>query len=137
MNCIFCEIVNKREKAEVLYEDEQVLSFLDINPLNFGHTLVITKNHYENFLDVPPQELEVLTAAAQKVSEAMVRSIKPDGFNIVANNGTAAGQSVFHFHFHLIPRFNDDKFKFHHNLKRYPDGEIKKFGEKIRLEIKR
>lgn len=136
MKCIFCDIVNKLEPAEILLENEKVISFLDINPLNYGHALIIPKRHYENFLSVPEEDLKEVIAAAKKVSQAVFDSLALDGFNIVANNGVAAGQSVFHFHLHVIPRYSDDKFKFHHNLKRYPDGELKKYGEKIRPNLK-
>jgi len=135
MDCIFCDIIGKKESAEILYENDRVISFLDIRPVNYGHTLVIPKTHYENFLSVPPEEMEALILATQKLSNAIVKSLIPDGFNIVVNNGIAAGQSIFHFHFHIIPRFKSDDFKFRPNLKSYDDGTMKKFAEKIRLAV--
>ncbi len=136
MNCIFCDIVHHKAKAEILYENEKIISFLDINPMNYGHALIIPKQHYENFLQVPDEYLLEMINGTRIISNAVTKSLKPDGFNIVANNGKAAGQSVFHFHFHIIPRFLDDGFKIKLNLKKYQNGNIKMFGEKIRSEIK-
>src|ERR1035437_1026646 len=94
MKCIFCDIVNHKAHAEVLYDNENVLSFLDINPVNFGHTLVITKKHYEDFLSVPKDELDHVIRAVQEISEVIQNKLTCDGFNIVINNGSAAGQTV-------------------------------------------
>jgi histidine triad (HIT) family protein len=135
MNCIFCKIAAKELEAEVLFENEGVLSFLDINPVNFGHALVIPKLHYDNFLEVPPGELDGIIKTVQNVSSAIKTSLNPDGINLVANNGRAAGQSVFHFHFHIIPRFYDDDFKFRLSLKKYENGLIKEFADRIRKNL--
>jgi histidine triad (HIT) family protein len=135
MNCIFCKIAEKEIEAEVLFENEDVISFLDINPVNFGHALVIPKNHYDNFLEVPSSELDGLIKTVQNVSSAIKLGLNPDGINLVANNGRAAGQSIFHFHFHIIPRFYDDDFKFRLNLKKYENGLMMEFAEKIRNKL--
>jgi histidine triad (HIT) family protein len=137
MDCIFCDIIEKKANAELLYEDANVISFLDIRPVNFGHTLVIPKKHYENFLDVPSNLLGELIQVTQIMSDAIIKSLKPEGFNIVANNGVAAGQTVFHFHFHIIPRLNHDDFKFRPNFKSYLNGSMQDFADKIRTAIKR
>ena len=136
MNCIFCNIVEHTSSAEVLYDNENVLSFLDINPVNFGHTLVITKKHYEDFLSVPKEELDHIIRAVQSISEVIQNKLKCDGFNIVINNGVAAGQTVKHFHFHIIPRFHNDDFRFKLNLKKYSDNLMKEYADKIRAELK-
>ena len=135
MSCIFCDIVDGKSGAEIIYEDENVLSFLDIRPINYGHTLVIPKNHYENFFSVPAKEMNAVIKATQNISDAVSKSLKTDGFNIVANNGTAAGQSVFHFHFHIIPRYNTDKFHFRPELKNYGSVSMKEFADKIRNAV--
>ena len=135
MNCIFCDIINRKANAEILFENEKVLAFLDIRPVNYGHTLVIPKTHSENFLSVCKEDLLELIKITQVISGAITKSINPDGFNIVTNNGTAAGQSVFHFHFHIIPRFMNDAFSFRPNLKSYSNGTMREFADKIRLEI--
>jgi len=135
MNCIFCKIAAKEIKSEILFEDEKVFSFLDINPINYGHALVIPKNHFDNFLEVPPDELNGIIKTVQMVASAIKSGLNTDGINLVANNGRAAGQSVFHFHFHIIPRFYDDDFKFRLNLKKYEDGIMNEFAEKIRKNL--
>ena len=136
MNCIFCDIVNGKAPSEIIFENEHVLGFLDIRPLNYGHSLVIPKNHFENFLDVPKSDLESVVTAAQKISEAIKLSMNTDGLNIVANTGRAAGQTVFHFHFHIIPRFNSDDFHFKPVFKNYENGLMKELADKIRKAVK-
>lgn len=135
MNCIFCDIIARKAYAEILFETDEIISFLDICPVNYGHTLIIPKYHYQNFLDVPKTELEKLIIVTQFLTDALSESLKPDGFNIFANNGTAAGQTVFHFHFHIIPRFDNDDFKFRLNLKTYSNNAMKNYADKIRLVI--
>ena len=132
MNCIFCEIAAGNAPVEILYEDENVLSFLDIKPLNIGHTLVIPKRHYENYLDLPADELRNITLISQKIAAKIVKAYKPDAFNIIVNSGKAAGQSIFHFHYHIIPRYSDDKVKFNVVFKSYGNGEMKQIAEKIK-----
>lgn len=105
MECIFCDIINRKASAEIIYENETVISFLDIRPLNHGHALVIPKKHYKDFLSLPPDEFAEVSKAVQVVSRAINESINPDGINIIINSGIAAGQTVFHFHYHIIPRF--------------------------------
>ncbi len=131
MDCIFCDIVSKKSKAEILFENDKVISFLDIRPVNFGHTLVIPKTHYENFLSLPKDELDALIETTQYLAEKVQTGLEADGFNIIVNNGAAAGQTVFHFHFHIIPRFKDD-FHFKPQFKNYGTGVMKDFADKIR-----
>jgi len=132
MNCIFCEIAAGKAPVEIIYEDENVLSFLDIKPLNIGHALVIPKRHYENYLDLPADELRNITLISQKIAAKIVKAFEPDGFNIIVNSGKAAGQSIFHFHYHIIPRYSDDKVKFNIVFKSYGNGEMKQIAEKIK-----
>ena len=137
MGCIFCDIIERKSKAEILYEDDSVISFLDIRPVNYGHALVIPKNHYKDFLSMPADEMNNVIKVSQIVAEAVSNSLNTDGFNIVANNGRAAGQSVFHFHFHIIPRYKTDKFHFRPELKNYSNGNMKEFADKIRSAVKK
>jgi histidine triad (HIT) family protein len=134
MKCIFCEIVDAKAPAVVLYENDSVMAFLDINPMNFGHTLVIPKKHYHDFSTIPAKETADLIHAMQIVSKAVRDGVKADGYNIISNNGTAAGQSVSHFHFHIIPRFSSD-FHMKVNLKKYTGSSIYEYAEKIKKEI--
>ena len=135
MDCIFCDIIERKAHAEIIYEDDSVISFLDIRPVNYGHALVIPKNHYKDFLSVPAEEMNKVIKVSQIIAEAVSNSLSTDGFNIVANNGTAAGQSVFHFHFHIIPRYKTDKFHFRPELKNYNNGGMKEYADKIRSAV--
>jgi len=134
MECIFCNIIGKKSEAEILFEDENIIAFLDIAPVNYGHTLVIPKKHYDNFLTIPAAELEQLMKATQFISGAVKRSMNADGFNVISNNGDLAGQSVYHFHFHIIPRFKSD-FNLKPNLKSYSAGVMKECADQIRTFV--
>ncbi|QQS37569.1 MAG: HIT domain-containing protein [Ignavibacteriales bacterium] len=120
--------------AEIVFENDSILSFLDIRPVNHGHTLVIPKLHYENFLSVPIDEIKELTTTTQSIAEALKKSLKADGFNLIVNHGAAAGQTIFHFHFHIIPRYFND-FKFKPVFKSYEGDTMKSFADKIRTEL--
>lgn len=134
MECIFCNIIDKKSEAEFIFESDNVVAFLDIAPVNYGHTLVIPKKHYDNFLTVPADELDQLMKATQLISGAVKRSMNADGFNVISNNGDSAGQSVYHFHFHIIPRFKSD-FNLKPNVKSYSSGVMKEYAEKIRTFV--
>jgi histidine triad (HIT) family protein len=134
MECIFCEIKNRKAEAEILFEDDHIIAFLDIQPVNYGHSLVITKKHYDNFLTVPKDELSRLISATQFIAGAVKRSMNADGFNIISNNGESAGQTVYHFHFHIIPRFKTD-FNIKPSLKEYGTGAMRAYADQIRAFI--
>ena len=134
MECIFCNIANHKKDAEIVYEDDKVIAFLDIQPINYGHTLVVPKKHFDNFLTAPADELSNLINTTQFIAGAVKRSVNADGFNIVSNNGESAGQTVYHFHFHIIPRYNDD-FTFKPRRRNYDEDKIKTYGDKIRSVI--
>lgn len=131
MDCIFCDIASGKSDAQVIFENENYKAFLDINPVNYGHTLVVPKKHYDNFLTLPDDELKGLIKITQFLAGVIKRSLKADGFNIVSNNGTSAGQTVFHSHFHIIPRFEKD-FRLKPEVKTYSDNTIKEYADKIR-----
>jgi len=134
MECIFCNITDRKSEAEIIFEDDDILAFLDIQPVNYGHTLVIPKKHYDNFLTVPKDELEKLIHATQFIAGVIKRSLNADGFNVISNNGSPAGQSVYHFHFHIIPRFQND-FTLRPVVKNYKTGSMNEFGKQIRSFI--
>ncbi|CUS95803.1 histidine triad (HIT) family protein [Candidatus Kryptobacter tengchongensis] len=136
-NCVFCKIIKGLEKAEILYEDSHVISILDINPVNLGHALVIPKEHYENFLSLPEGIYSHLLRALRIIAQAIMESVepKPEGFNILSNNGFVAGQRIFHAHFHVIPRYSGDGLKFKPVVKRYAKGEIERYANLIRQKI--
>ncbi|MCK9425618.1 MAG: HIT family protein [Ignavibacteriaceae bacterium] len=127
--------MDRKEKAEILFEDKDIISFLDINPFNVGHSLVIPKTHYENFLDLPADLFGGMFLAVQKLTKGVVKGLQADGYNILSNNGRAAGQSVFHCHFHIIPRFDTDGYKFKMDMKKYGNGEMNLVAEKIKSSI--
>ncbi len=104
-NCLFCKIIKKEIPSEVVYEDSMTLSFLDINPRNPGHLLVIPKNHYETIFDIPEGELRELAVSLKRMARAAKDGMKADGVSISQSNGQAAGQVINHMHFHIIPRF--------------------------------
>lgn len=135
MSTIFTKIINREIPAEILYETENVISIIDIMPIHFGHALVIPKKEYKDFLEVPEAELGEIFAATQKVARALVKTFNLQGFNFFANNGEVAGQSVFHFHIHIIPRYANDGISFHRNLKKYAEGQAKEVADKIRANL--
>lgn len=131
MDCIFCDIASAESEAKVIFENENYKAFLDINPVNYGHTLVIPKNHYDNFLSIPQSELTGLIKITQFLAGIIKRSLNADGFNIISNNGISAGQTVFHTHFHIIPRFEKD-FQMKPQVKTYSENTIDEYATKIR-----
>ncbi len=104
-NCLFCKIIKKEIPAEIVYEDNATLAFLDINPRNPGHVLVIPKTHYVEIFDISDGELGTLVTSVKKLATAARDGMKADGVSISQSNGAAAGQVISHLHFHVIPRF--------------------------------
>ena len=135
MQCEFCKIIRGESNAEILFSNRHAIAILDIRPIHYGHALVIPKKHCETFLDVPEAELHEVILAVKAVSSAIVNAFHPPGFNIFSNNGRAAGQSVFHFHFHVTPRYEDDDIHFVLNLKKYSDGGMASYADHIRQHI--
>lgn len=107
-DCIFCKIVAGEIPSYKIYEDEHVYGFLDINPVGPGHTLLIPKVHSENLLESSDEHVDELMRAVKKVAPSILKAVGSEGFNLVNNYGAIAGQTVFHTHFHIIPRFPDD-----------------------------
>ena len=134
-DCIFCSIVSKQVPSEILYENELVLSVLDINPIHFGHALILPKQHCSDFLTLPEETYHSILNTAKIVTQALVQSLNLEGYNLFSNNGTIAGQSVFHFHLHVTPRYRDDNIRFILNLKKYPKGDLNRYGMMIRKFI--
>ncbi len=106
--CIFCKIIDGQIPSFKVYENNSVLAFLDIFPLSKGHTVVIPKKHYYNFLDMPEEDMGDFFMELKKISSLIKEKLKIDGFNLVQNNFPAAGQVISHFHFHIIPRMKGD-----------------------------
>ena len=102
-NCIFCKIVRGDSPAVKIYEDDHTVAFMDVQPASPGHTLVIPKTHAANLLEIAEPDLMATTRRVQSVARAIYKALAPDGLRIVQTNGPAAGQTVFHYHVHLIP----------------------------------
>jgi histidine triad (HIT) family protein len=131
-SCIFCKIVRRESASEIIYESPRVMGILDIRPIHYGHALVIPKDHCRDFLSLQQEDLFDILDGSQRIAKALVESLGLDGFNIFSNNGRSAGQSVFHFHMHVVPRYSDDNIKFVLQLKRYAGTEMGIMAEKIR-----
>jgi histidine triad (HIT) family protein len=108
MPSLFSRIVSGEIPTHKVYEDQGTLAFLDINPAARGHTLVISKAEYPDLLTLPPEILAATMRTVQRVGLALQAALKPDGINIIQNNGAAAGQVIFHYHVHIIPRWEGD-----------------------------
>ena len=109
-SCIFCDIVRGAAEVSVCYEDPQALAFLDIQPVNAGHTLVVPREHYESLNDLPAELSSHLFQVAMRLGPIVMKVSRAEGLNIVVNSGAAAGQDVFHYHVHIIPRKQGDGF---------------------------
>jgi len=108
MPSIFSKIIAREIPAHIVYEDEHVIAFLDINPVNPGHTLVVPKEEQPNLLESSEEDLHRVMAVIRKLAPVILRSVRASGFNVTSNTGEASGQSVPHTHFHIIPRYEND-----------------------------
>jgi len=109
--CIFCDIIEGKEPAYIIYEDEKVIVFLDKRPVNPGHLLVVPKKHYRNIFEIPEEILSHLIIVVKKMSIALKEALNASGVRLIQNNERCAGQEIFHIHFHVIPYYQVIKFK--------------------------
>ena len=109
MDCIFCKLANGEIPTATLYEDDDFRVILDQGPATKGHALILPKKHYANIYELPEELAARAMVLAKRMAGTMTEALNCDGFNLVQNNGEAAGQTVFHFHMHLIPRYKGDK----------------------------
>ncbi len=107
-DCIFCKIANGEIPSATLYEDDDFRVILDLGPATKGHALILPKAHYADLTEIPDELAGKAICLAKKIVTAMKPALPCDGYNVIQNNGTAAGQSVFHYHVHLIPRYEND-----------------------------
>ena len=133
--CIFCNLANGEIPTNTIYEDEDFRVILDADPASKGHALILPKEHYRNIYDLDPAIAAKIFPLAQKLAKHMTEVLHCDGFNILQNNNEVAGQSVFHFHLHLIPRYVDQPNK---NLLEFShcgmkEDEIKAVCEKLKM----
>ena len=132
---IFTKIINREIPADIVYEDDVVIAFLTIEPVNPGHTLVVPKTPFNNVFDGDERTMGQMMAVAQKIAHALVDSNLGGGVNLIMNNGIEAGQEVFHAHMHVIPRNNGDKAIQIPHDKTYPEGESTEVAEQIRQNL--
>jgi histidine triad (HIT) family protein len=132
-SCTFCKIVRREAPASVVYEDEKVVAFMSIQPINIGHTLVVPKKHYENIYEIPEEEVAYLYKIVKKVTTAVNRAVDAEGIRILQNNGEAAGQVIFHFHVHVIPMSMQHSFLQHRTIR--DTKALNEDAEKIRQLI--
>lgn len=111
MECIFCKITNGEIPSTTLYEDNDFRVILDVNPASKGHTLILPKKHAENLYDLPDETASKALVLAKNMASKIEKALECDGLNLVQNNGETAGQTVFHFHMHIIPRYKNDSVK--------------------------
>ena len=133
-DCIFCKLANGVFETNVIYEDDDFTVILDAGPANRGHSLIIPKEHYANIYEIPGDTAGKAFILAKKLAAHMTDKLKCDGFNIVQNNGEAAGQTVFHFHMHLIPRFKGDGAMIQWKPGKPSDEEQKELRNLLRTE---
>jgi len=110
-DCLFCGIVSGDVPAEIVDSDERTVAFMDISPATRGHALVVPREHADDLLDVSDEDLQATFLAARRLAEKMRGVLRPDGFNVLNSCGSAAWQTVFHFHVHVIPRYEDDPLR--------------------------
>jgi len=130
-NCIFCRIVKGEIPAAKIYEDDLVLAFLDIGPINFGHVLVIPKEHHESSSTIPEATAGRMFRIGSRIGIALKRKLDYDAFNLHLADGTAAGQVVMHAHLHVVPRGVEDGFHWNWRQLKYPEGKLQEIRDAL------
>ena len=136
MRCVFCAIRDGRLPAFMVAEDERAFAILDINPISNGHTLIVPRAHAETLFDSAEEDLVAAIRLARRVAAGIHRSLRPDGLNLLQNNGAAAFQSVPHLHVHLIPRWEDDGKGFTWDLVPGNPSRMRAVAERIRAALR-
>lgn len=131
--CLFCEIINKKISSQIVFENDRTLGILDVQPIAPGHTLVLPKDHAENILDMESKSAALFFEDVREVVGIINSSLSPDGFTLGINHGKASGQAVDHLHFHIIPRWKDDKGRSLHGVvDNKTDESLEEIAEKIK-----
>lgn len=112
-HCIFCQIIAGKLAANIVDQDEQTMTFMDAFPVAPGHTLIVTRQHYDNLLEADPDAIAAVGAKSVAIGRAIKSALQPDGLGVFQLNGAAAGQTVFHYHMHLVPRNDGDSLQIH------------------------
>lgn len=134
-DCIFCKIVSNQIPSAAIYEDDEFKVILDRFPSSIGHTLIISKEHIKNIFEMPADKGGRMFELAVKLAPIIKNQLNCDGINILQNNGVAAGQSVHHFHIHIIPRYKDDKLGIVWKQVEPTDEEIQQLAKKLSTAI--
>ena len=132
-NCIFCKIANGEIPAATVYEDEDFRAILDLGPASKGHTLILPKKHAANLFELPEETAKKVLPLAKKLGARLEEGLHAEGLNVVQNNGEVAGQTVFHFHMHLIPRYASDPAVQEHPHLTLSDDEFKEICDKMKM----
>ena len=130
-NCLFCRIAAGEIPATRAFEDNEVVAFLDLHPVNFGHLLVVPKAHHATLADLPEPLAMAVARQIPRLARAIVAATGAPGYHLVVNNGTVAGQTIHHVHWHLIPRFEDDAVNWPWPHLAYPEGEMNATRDRI------
>ncbi len=133
--CIFCKIVRREAASSIVYEDDQVLAFMDIRPVSEGHTLIIPKAHYVDIYDAPEELVCYTHKIAKRIALAVKKVTNADGISIVQQNGEAAGQDIFHMHIHVIPRFKGQKIPHFRELTVMSRDKLEQTADNIRKQL--
>lgn len=135
-NCVFCKIIAGVIPSATVYEDDNFKAILDISPAAKGHIIILSKKHCENLMELDDQAAAEAILVARKLAKAMKAELNCDGINMLQNNGEAAGQTVLHYHIHLVPRFKGDTVKMTWTPGQYGEGEAARVAEAIAAKIK-
>ena len=136
-DCVFCRIVARQIPATVVYEDEHTLAFMDLGQVNPGHVLVALKMHVHNVFDLEAEQASVLGVASARVARAIRDAFAPQGLSVYQANGKAAGQTVFHYHVHLVPRHDGDGMALSWPVKNPPRDQLEAHAARIRASLPR
>ena len=136
VSCVFCRIVQKEALASIVYEDDKIIVFLDIRPLNQGHTLIIPREHYETVYDIPEDLLAHIHKIVKRTAVAVKDATKADGITIIQQNGHAAGQEVFHLHVHVVPRYEGQKLPKFTEIPNASREQLEKTAERLRAQFR-
>jgi histidine triad (HIT) family protein len=131
-DCLFCGIVAGEVPAQIVDSDEHTVAFMDINPATPGHALVVPRTHTADLLEIPDEDLERTILAARRLTRTIDEALEPDGFNLLNSCRPAAWQTVFHFHIHVIPRYDDDPLKLPWIPRGAEAAEIERVADRIR-----
>lgn len=130
-DCIFCKILKNEIPSSTVYEDDNFRGIMDIAPISKGHVILLAKKHVANLLEADDELLTVALPAVKKVAKAVKKTMGCDGINVLQNNGKEAGQTIYHLHFHVIPRSKDDGVELPPPMVTYADGEAADLAKKI------